>query len=127
MMGNVTTGKVAKFLLVVSACGLLGALIWKVACNPDDIVPGMIYSIFLACWLSGPPALATWLVGRSVSNFSSWFYLAAEVAVIGWTGVLMVRMLALPDAQDGIALMFLPLMQYAGLMAFVFVIGVPQR
>lgn len=117
-MSGIAPGQVAKWQVSAFAGALLCFLWWIAWTHGGNLLAGAIYSMFLTCWLSGPAAAAALLANTSRLGWTSWCYVFAETTLICSTVWLLVPLFLFPDAQNGIALMFLPLLQYMGLLMY---------
>lgn len=105
----------AKWIGLAYACGLILFLLWG-ADAPDSV---FLSFIFLP-WIVGPAALAAFGARRSTSEGGAWAFFILEAVIVAstilfWTYLIVIA----PDAQNGIAMMFFPLFQYAAVLVFV--------
>lgn len=103
----------AKWLLIVFAVGILAFDLW----NADALDVVFLSFAFLP-WIAGPAALARLLVARAKSSVEAWFFLGAEVAAVCSTMWLWTMLILKPDAQNGIAMVFFRVVQFAVLLAY---------
>lgn len=103
----------AKWLLIVFAVGVLAFRLW----NADALDVVFLSFAFLP-WITGPAALAALLIVRAKSGVEAWFFFGAEVAAVCSTVWLWTMLILKPDAQNGIAMMFFPAVQFAALLAY---------
>jgi hypothetical protein len=88
---------------------------------PDVVILGMIF----LPWIVGPVLLAAFLVRYASSTWGSWAILMIEVTVIGSTIALWIYLWMHADAQNGIAMLLFPVVQFAGVLgAFLIIIAV---
>jgi hypothetical protein len=103
----------AKWLLIVFSVGVLAFNLW----NADALDVVFLSFAFLP-WIVGPAALAALFVARAKSSVEAWFLFGAEVAVVCSTVWLWTMLILKPDAQNGIAMVFFPAVQFAALLAY---------
>ena len=83
--------------------------------NVGDWRAALILTAFVP-WIVGPTAIVALLAVRSTSRRRAWSHLGAEVVVVGSSAVLWVWLFLRPDAQNGIAIVVFPVVQYAGVL-----------
>lgn len=113
---------IAKWLLVAYAAGvlvLLGvpAVIALSAGYPDVILS----SVPILAWIVGPAALAALLAARAKSTAEAWLFVGAEsagVASTAWLSAVLFLSTGSQNAQSGIALLILPLIQWAAVLPY---------
>jgi hypothetical protein len=120
---RIEPGQVAKWLLLAFAGSVLCFLVWMIWNKEGGLLPRLLFCVLVACWLCAPAAVAALLVASSGRDWISWSYLVAQVAVIGSAVWLLVPLFLIPDAQNGIALMFFPLIQGVGLIIYALMVS----
>lgn len=118
--------QIAKWLLAVFASMLLLSLLGLVLRTGEEFVLGIAYSVFLACWLSMPAALAALFVTASTRIWTSSVYLTAQVTVFVSSAWLLPPAFLIPDAQNGIALVLLPIFQAGAVLVCAGVVWLVQ-
>jgi hypothetical protein len=105
---------VAKWLGLAYAGALALFLLWAA-----DAPEAVLFSLFVLPWIVGPAALAAGGAALSPSRGEARAFLILEALVVGSTILLWFHLIVVaPDAQNGIAMMFFPLLQYAAVALF---------
>jgi len=125
-MDGARLSQIARWLLGAFACAMLILSAMLTFEKGADILPGIAYSAFLTCWLSAPAALAVLLVASCRRLSTSWAYLFAESIVIASSILLLLPLFLVPDAQNGIALAFLPIVQGGLLLLYAAAVWLVQ-
>lgn len=111
---------IARWLLIIYAVGVLALLeVPAISAWRGGQADLLVWSLPLLAWIVGPAALGAVLVRRAKSRVEAWLFVGAEVAAVGsvvWLGI--VLFLAKPDAQNGIAMILFPAVQYAVLLSY---------
>jgi predicted membrane protein len=90
-----------------------------------DALDVVILSVIFLPWIVGPVLLAAFLVRYASSTWESWSILVTEVTVIGSTIALWIYLWMNSDAQNGIAMLLFPVVQFAGVIgAFLIILAV---
>jgi hypothetical protein len=113
-MKRVKPVALCKWLGLAYAAALMLFLLWN-ADSPDVV----LFSFVFLPWLVGPAAFAALGARMSQSLAEAWSFFGLEIAMIGSTACLWFYLIAVaPDAQNGIAMMLFPALQYAAVLAF---------
>ncbi len=84
--------------------------------DAPDVV---LLSFLFLPWIVGPAGLAAIGAKLSPSEGGAWAFLIVEALIIGSTIWLWFHFIVVaPDAQNGIAMMFFPVLQYAAVALF---------
>lgn len=109
----------SKWLGLAYAGGIILFLLW--GADAPDVV---LLSFLFLPWMVGPAALAALGAKQSASEGGAWAFFMLEAGIIGSTIWLWFDLVVIaPDAQNGIAMMFFPVRQYAAVLIF-FVLAV---
>jgi hypothetical protein len=105
---------VSKWLGLAYAGGVILFLLWNA--DAPDVV---LLSFLFLPWIIGPAGLAAIGAKLSLSKGGAWAFLFLEMLIIGSTIWLWFHLIVVaPDAQNGIAMMFFPVLQYAAVAVF---------
>ena len=110
-MQTLTASTVGKWTLVAFTASMFAFNLWK-ADAWDVIVLGVAF----LPWLVGPAAIAAYLAKRAPNGWVAWAFVVVEIAVAASTIALWSDLLLHPDAQNGIAMMFFPALQFAAVL-----------
>lgn len=84
-----------------------------------------LFGLVTTSWVVGPAWLSALGVRYASSRVATWAFLGAEWLVIASTAWLWVYLVAVaPDAQNGIALIIFPILQYAAVTLVFLVVAV---
>ncbi len=103
---------VARWLLLLYTLGVLAYLL------PGAEMINVLTTIVLLPWFVGPAAIAGAMVSRSAPRPMAWAFLVGECAVIASTIWFYSMMYMHPDGQNGIAVAFLPGLQFIGVALY---------
>jgi hypothetical protein len=105
---------VSKWLGLAYAGGVILFSLWNA--DAPDVV---LLSFLFLPWIIGPAGLAAIGAKLSSSEGGAWAFLILEVLIIGSTIWLWFHLIVVaPDAQNGIAMLLFPALQYAAVGAF---------
>ena len=105
---------VSKWLGLAYAGGVILFLLWGL--DAPDVVS---LSFLFLPWIVGPAALAAIGAKLSSSEGGAWAFLILEAMIIGSTIWLWFYLIVVaPDAQNGIAMLLFPGLQYAAVALF---------
>lgn len=125
-MGRVRLSLLATWVGAAYACVLLLSLFVLVLGKGGGVFPGLLYSVFLACWLSLPAALAASFVTSSKHVWTARAYFAAQLLVVASSAWLLPPVFLIADAQNGIALAFLTFLQGGAVLLFAGLVWLVQ-
>ena len=106
-----------KWLAYGLLAGYVGAILALFLRNREEPYLLFVQILFGIPWIVAPAVAAAWLVGTAYDPVRSWGGLALETAVIGSTVLLVMYLTQNPDAQNGLAFLWWPLVQVGGLVA----------
>lgn len=113
---------IGNWVLIIYATAVFAVLL-----SSADALDVLLWDVPVLLWIVSPAAFARLMAGRAKATVEAWLFVGAETTLIASTACLCAMLFintGSNNAQSGMALLMLPLLQFAGLSVYMLIVFV---